>query len=376
MEIFLVTKDAAQQMWLAELLHQGESRTLTELSDAAQVLARIEQGPDFIITDMDLPDMDGLELCRRWREACAEPTQIILIGTERSMEMRLRAYDAGVTNYLVKPLQPDVLLHKVEAAEHILRQHSELAEQVQNATQMAFTAMSTIGEMGITQQFMQASFNASSVSDLVNAVMEGLRGYGLLGLVEVRLGGLAKQFSSEAASVTEMEVSLLSNASVLGRIFQLSNRMVINYPAITVLMSNLPVDDPEKLGRLRDHLAILCEGANTRLKALEIEQINQAKTLGIAQVVARLSEVLDRIRANEACNQQAIHRINAEFLAALIEAFIPMGLSSRQENIIIEIAKQTQAELESLRDLDQDINQQLVMITEELNNLMGISEAV
>ena len=64
--------------------------------------------PDLVITDLAMPGMDGIELCRRVRAASNLP--IILLSVQENVESKIRALDAGADDYVTKPFSIDELL--------------------------------------------------------------------------------------------------------------------------------------------------------------------------------------------------------------------------------------------------------------------------
>ena len=70
--------------------------------------------PDLVITDLAMPDMDGIELCRRVRAASNLP--IILLSVQENVESKIRALDAGADDYVTKPFSIDELLARVRTA--------------------------------------------------------------------------------------------------------------------------------------------------------------------------------------------------------------------------------------------------------------------
>lgn len=69
--------------------------------DAAAALAALASAPDVVILDIGLPDLDGVELCRRLRALF--PTLPILVLTAYPSE-RERAMAAGASDFLAKPV--------------------------------------------------------------------------------------------------------------------------------------------------------------------------------------------------------------------------------------------------------------------------------
>jgi two-component system, OmpR family, KDP operon response regulator KdpE len=70
--------------------------------------------PELVITDLYMPHMDGLELCRRIREVSSVPIIVLSVkGEERS---KVEALDCGADDYVTKPFGIDELLARVRAA--------------------------------------------------------------------------------------------------------------------------------------------------------------------------------------------------------------------------------------------------------------------
>jgi two-component system, OmpR family, KDP operon response regulator KdpE len=82
--------------------------------NGANALAEIATDhPDLLIVDLGLPDMDGLEVCRRVRERSTVP--IIVLSARGSEKDKVSALDLGADDYVTKPFGPDELLARVRA---------------------------------------------------------------------------------------------------------------------------------------------------------------------------------------------------------------------------------------------------------------------
>jgi len=69
--------------------------------------------PDLVITDLQMPEMGGLELCREIRKISQVP--IIVLSVKGAEETKVAALDAGADDYVVKPFGMDELLARVRA---------------------------------------------------------------------------------------------------------------------------------------------------------------------------------------------------------------------------------------------------------------------
>lgn len=69
--------------------------------------------PDLVITDLTMPGMDGIELCRQLRAQTALP--IIVLSVKGEEQTKVKALDAGADDYVTKPFGMDELLARIRA---------------------------------------------------------------------------------------------------------------------------------------------------------------------------------------------------------------------------------------------------------------------
>src|ERR1700755_1411244 len=115
---FLVIDDNAHmRRIMRSLLHGFGTRDVYEAEDGAAGLEAFTQyGPDIIITDWVMPIFDGLELVQMIRQpgANANPYIPIIMLTGHSEKRRvMTARDAGVTEFLAKPISAKSLYHRI-----------------------------------------------------------------------------------------------------------------------------------------------------------------------------------------------------------------------------------------------------------------------
>jgi two-component system response regulator MprA len=99
-----------------------EGYTVDVAHSGRDAMARaIERNPSTVILDLLLPDVDGIELCRRLRAAADVP--ILMLTARDGTSERVRGLDAGADDYLVKPFAFEELLARVRA---LLRRQAPL----------------------------------------------------------------------------------------------------------------------------------------------------------------------------------------------------------------------------------------------------------
>lgn len=367
MKVFVVDDDPSARM-VALFQMERLDVVVQEFGDGESCLAALGNEPDIVVLDVEMPGMTGIEVCRAIRDGGNSGAQIIFVSGHDDLETRLAAYDAGGNDYLVKPYAPEELARKIELAIRVVENARAASGQAQFAQQAAFSAMSSMAEMGVTQDFLRASFSCRSAEELGRAICGALEQYGLQGLTELRDGADSHCFSSRGAC-TELEISLLGHARGLERIFQFSNRMAINYPHVTVLIPNLPTDDPDRVGRLRDHLAVLAEGAEARFLAMCGEQRQRAQAEMVLAAVAELKATLEEIERTQEDHRVQTLVVANDQIEALTQAFVHLGLSETQEETIVALTQQGIDRLAHLQDYSISLSQRLQAVTARLKGV-------
>ena len=79
--------------------------------------AAVEETPDLILLDVQLPDVTGFDLCKiiRHREELREVPIIMITGTARTAEEKVRGFRMGVDDYVLKPFEMPELIERVRA---------------------------------------------------------------------------------------------------------------------------------------------------------------------------------------------------------------------------------------------------------------------
>lgn len=95
-----------------QLTYEGYQVELA--GDARQAFERLSQAPpDLVVLDIMLPDIDGVEICRRIR--AVDDVPILMLTAKGTIDDKVSGLDSGADDYLVKPFQPEELLARVRA---------------------------------------------------------------------------------------------------------------------------------------------------------------------------------------------------------------------------------------------------------------------
>ncbi|NLE44297.1 MAG: response regulator, partial [Chloroflexi bacterium] len=113
----LVVDDNVESVKLIGLMLESRGYEIVAAVSGAQALSKaLSDEPDLIILDVMMPDMDGYEVCRRLR---ADPNTaslpVIMLTARTQISDKVAGFQAGVDDYLTKPIHPEELASRVAA---------------------------------------------------------------------------------------------------------------------------------------------------------------------------------------------------------------------------------------------------------------------
>jgi len=111
----LAVDDSASMRQMVSFTLKGAGFDVVEAADGVEALGKAKGDKfDLVISDVNMPNMDGLTLVAELRKlGDFKFTPILLLTTESSMEKKKEGKAAGATGWIVKPFNPDQLLKTV-----------------------------------------------------------------------------------------------------------------------------------------------------------------------------------------------------------------------------------------------------------------------
>lgn len=338
--IFAIDDDPVVLELLTGLLSDEYAMTSFETAESCKA-ALLEGGelPNLLLLDIGLPGMDGYEFCR-WlkNEDTFRAIPVIFVSAHDTIDARLAGYSAGAEDFIVKPFDPTELFDKVKVAQRIAGEIAALKEQAQSAEHLTTLVLTSMEESGIVLQFLSKIVSSTTEQEVAASFLQLLSAYRLHGAVQTRVGERCHTLSASGTNLP-LEVSILDHVRTMERIFEFKNRSVFNFPRVTVLVNNMPVEDAELCGRLRDNLAIAAQGAEGRLGAIEAEEANRRHHRGVLAVLESVGRTLANVAELRRQDQRLSSEIMYELQEDMARLFVNLGLTTAQENQIEDLVK-------------------------------------
>ncbi|HEX7400813.1 MAG TPA: response regulator [candidate division Zixibacteria bacterium] len=130
MKILIVEDDEISKKMLQTILIK-EGHSIAAVENGAKALEAIGKGiPDILITDWMMPELDGLELCRRVRAShLPSYVYIILLTALTEKEKITEGLNAGADDYVTKPYDRTELLARVRSGERVIQLEKSLRQK-------------------------------------------------------------------------------------------------------------------------------------------------------------------------------------------------------------------------------------------------------
>jgi DNA-binding response OmpR family regulator len=121
MKKVLIVDDDQENLTLVADMLRSEFQPLMAPNGREGILVAVREQPDLILLDVNMPEMDGFEVCKRLREQPGtRQIPIIMLTTASSLDSRVKGLDLGADDYITKPFQVRELVARIHAR---LRRH-------------------------------------------------------------------------------------------------------------------------------------------------------------------------------------------------------------------------------------------------------------
>lgn len=130
----LIAEDEYTTRLMVQVSLENWGYSVSSVADgqAAWQKLRKSEALDIAIVDWEMPEIDGVELCKRVKDLKRDkPVYVILLTGRDSQHDIVQGFDAGADDYMTKPFNDDELRARVKVAERLVTSQSALAQTVE-----------------------------------------------------------------------------------------------------------------------------------------------------------------------------------------------------------------------------------------------------
>ena len=322
MKILVIDDDRTWQIYLFSALQNGfELRSAYDGKTALQMVA--EFLPDCILLDINMPGKNGYELCS---ELKSKPEigniPIIILSSKSSMQEKIQGFELGAEDYLVKSTETDFLKAKIVRAVEQYRDRSRLEQGLLDAQSAVFEALSGSADLGCCIRFVERTYAMHTFPQLAEGLFHTMEEFGL----RTSLMFIAPEgplfFTHGGQDISPLEKEMFIAVHEEGRFCDFGERTFCNFTWASILIKNMPVNKPERYGRIKDAVPWVMGTTDAKVQQLN----NQGNMLAQAEEIKSL--LVDAQKKLETSDIKSIVQ-NLEQMKVIIDG-MTVGLTGDQ----------------------------------------------
>lgn len=316
--ILIADSDPARRSRFKEYAEAQHEVLEAETSDEAVMVAQFER-PDMVVLGPDLGGKGELAASKEIR-ALAEcrNTPILFLAHALASADRAAALLAGAVDFIRLPLTRIETLSRMDA-------HLGTGEAATPATaapgQGASGGAQSEANAEIFLDCIVEGLRSRDPAELARRVIAACEAYGVGSCLQIRTAAGPQSFNAFGVSSAE-EAAVMTNLSLCGDMASLGRRDAFNVGRITLMTTDMPVDDPARLAAMRQQLGRFAVGVDACAERIEAALAPQSAHPG--SVAPELQRTLVAARGS-------IHEILTQLTHRMNEQFLSMGLTDNQE---------------------------------------------
>lgn len=354
-KLLIVDDDAFVRKALSKILSAHYQVLTAESGEKAVDVAQAET-PNTILLDVEMPGLNGYETCDLLK--CMPSTKdipVIFISGKGSVRERLLGYESGGEDYIVKPPETEELLAKVSVTVKNFKRIRSLGDSASSANDLAHIALKSQGDMGTVIQYIEQVGIVPSYDLLAKKLLDTCKSYGLSAVVGMNTHEEDNAFYSSQGEVSQLEKDVIELKSRDHRFVDFGQRTLINYSRMSLLIKNMPLDDMDLYGRIKDLFPPILAASNAHLISL----INRASILEVSTLVSQsvsvIEEKFDLLKNNiGSAVDDFVDSANSDYFQ-MENSLLKLGLEADQEEHIMEMFSQNLTRSTSLADTRKEL---------------------
>lgn len=316
----------------------------------SEIAAACTDGIDLVILDINLPGLNGYDICQLLKQDLL-PAHVPILFTSGLMQDEdiLKAFDAGADDYLIKPLRINELQLKIPKLIAQKKEQIESSEQASNAMKMAFDAMKNSSELGSILRFYEVIHQAHDFDSLANLLFDAIKEFDLESTLVLIVQEPALYYRDDKLR-SSLEFESILAARDKGRIYSWRKYTFFNYQHFTVLIRNMPIEDEERYGILKDQICLLLNGVDVGITGILLMQEDQKKQKRITATSKVLAQIVLDIESENVEFSSCFEKILADLETNMSAEISQFNLLEEEEHLLLSITNEGMRQARALLD--------------------------
>lgn len=325
--------------------------------------------PDIILLDIEMPGMSGYDVCKAIKHS--ESTQdipVMFLSSKIELSDRVKGYSVGASDYITKPFNAEELIARIKVLYEYRQQCAKLKLDIAKANKTAEIAMTESGDMGRIMRYVGQSYHANNFQSLSEHFFAFFAPLNLDVVVVFWYQGTGV-FYSQQSGVCPLEQELLEQHRQAQRFVDIGSSTIINYPKVSLLIKNMPVDNDALYGRYKDLFPHILEVTNEKVITMERSESSYEQA---AQISTALQDIVKQLTTQN-IEQNKSTKVFIEQLHELDCAIKPQQTQANPADLTLYISQLDQT-MQLFVSANSDlafIKYQLKQVAESRNELIS-----
>ncbi len=287
-----------------------------------------------IVLDLSVAQDLDLDYCEKWLDKPeVKNTPVVLLTRSQSVQDKLKALEIGFDDFVENTVTSDEACVRVTKSIFHRIATEQIANRLELANQAARSAMVDNSDLGANLQFLLSVHDCDNLDELGQQFFATVERYGLKCSLQMRSVMGDKNMEAHGMA-KDLEAHLLTQMTESGRYVDFGKRTICNYDKVSLLIKNMPVDEPEKYGMTKDNTFCLVQGLNARIHALEDKYRIQEERDALTKLSEDVNSVMHSL--NESYQEVMRDIVNqVELTSNIIQDRIPsLALTEHDESFL------------------------------------------
>jgi len=248
--------------------------------------------PDIILLDIEMPGMSGYDVCKTIKQSQnTQDIPVMFLSSKIELSDRVKGYSVGASDYITKPFNAEELIARIKVLYEYRQKCAKLKLDIVKANKTAEIAMTESGDMGRIMRYVGQSYHANNFQSLSEYFFTFFAPLNLDGVVVFwyQSKGI---FYSQQSGVCPLEQELLEQHRHAQRFVDIGSSTIINYPKVSLLIKNMPVDNDALYGRYKDLFPHILEVTNEKVVTMERSESSYEQA---AQISTALQDIVKQL---------------------------------------------------------------------------------
>jgi len=369
LNILVIDDDTFSHKYIDKAL-KDQHNVITALNGEQGLIKAHEENPDIILLDVEMPGLNGYEVCDKIKhDSSIQHIPVIFLSANTSTRHRMQGYEVGADDYLVKPFAAEDLLAKIQVLNSYQEKQHELAQRIESATKTAFTAMAGSNELAQAISYIEYCYAAVDYPELAHQLFAMLSSFSLNSSLLIKTVNGVELFSPNG-KVAPLESELMQKLHIDKRFIDFGCRTQINYPNCALLIKNMPLDDSERYGSLKDLLPVMLAATDTKIVSIRSEVALHEQNDNMILSFDLFNETLRTLGQRLTSNQETSAKILQVMVNTLTERLPSLGLEEDQEEFLLSIIDKAIIEIMELMRDGTQIDEIFAIVLSKLSNIL------